>query len=105
MLRKVRSHGLDIDAHQQAELQLWLVHKGFRIVGRIYLRVYARVETDCVPRSTNAFTNLFSSIIKEIGLVHHTSFVTWHHKMDGKLHLSEKPISCFILFLAMLVLK
>ena len=74
-------------------------------VGRIYVRVYARVETDCVSRSTNAFTNLFSSIIKHIFLVHHTSFVTWHHKMDGKLHLSEKPISCFILFLAMLVLK
>ena len=29
MLRKVRSHGLDIDAHQRAELQLWLVHKRF----------------------------------------------------------------------------
>ena len=27
------------------------------------MRVYARAETDCVPSSTNAFTNLFSSII------------------------------------------
>ena len=29
MLRQVQSHGLDIDAHQRAELQLWLVHKCF----------------------------------------------------------------------------
>ena len=29
MLRRVRSHGLDIDAHQRAERQLWLVHKHF----------------------------------------------------------------------------
>ena len=33
------------------------------LVGRIYVRVYARTETDCVPSSTNAFMNLFSSII------------------------------------------
>ena len=53
MLRQVRSHGLDIDAHQRAELQLWLVHK----------RLYARAETDCIPSSATAFTNLFSSIV------------------------------------------
>ena len=29
MLRRVRSHGLDIDAHNAPELQLWLVHKRF----------------------------------------------------------------------------
>ena len=29
MLRQVRSHGLDIDAHQHAELQLWLFHKHY----------------------------------------------------------------------------
>ena len=31
--------------------------------GLIYVRVYTRTETDCIPSSTNAFTNLFSSII------------------------------------------
>ena len=36
------SHGLNIDAHQRAELQLWLVHKRF---GRAYL---AYVRTACV---------------------------------------------------------
>ena len=61
MLRRVRSHGLDIDAHQRAELQLWLVHK--RFAWHIYVLVYARAETDSVPSSTDVFTNLFSSII------------------------------------------
>ena len=64
-------HGLDIefDAHQSAELQLscgWstsnLPH--LSLVGRIYVRVCARAETDCIPSSTNAFTNLFSAIIR-----------------------------------------
>ena len=41
MLCKVRSHGPDIDAHQWAELQLWLVHKRF-LVGRIYVCVRSR---------------------------------------------------------------
>ena len=43
MLRKVRSHGLDIDAHQRAELQLWLVHKHF---GRAYLNAYVPSRAD-----------------------------------------------------------
>ena len=50
MLRQVRSHGLDTDAHQRAELQSWT--RGWStsaLVGRIYVRVYARAETDCVP--------------------------------------------------------
>ena len=33
------------------------------LVGRIYARVYIRAEIDCVPSSTNAFMNLFPSII------------------------------------------
>ena len=37
-------------------------------VRRIYVRVYARAKTDWVPSSTNAFTNLFSSIIDLIPL-------------------------------------
>ena len=61
MLRQVRSHGLDIDAHHRAELQFWLVHKRFGWA--YYVHVYARAKTDCVPSSTNAFTNLFSSTI------------------------------------------
>ena len=43
MLRKVRSHGLDIDAHQRAELQLWLVHKRF---GLAYLCACVRSHQD-----------------------------------------------------------
>ena len=43
MLRKVRSHGIDIDAHQRAERQLWLVHKRF---GRAYLCVCVRSRRD-----------------------------------------------------------
>ena len=43
MLCKVRSHGLDIDAHQRAELQLWLVHKRF---GRAYLCACVRSRRD-----------------------------------------------------------
>ena len=61
MLRKLRSHGLDIDAHQRAEPVV--VGPTSVLVGRIYVRVYARAETDNVSSSTNAFTNLFSSMI------------------------------------------
>ena len=47
MLRKVRSHvmthGLDTDAHQRAELQLWLVHKRF---DRAYLCACVRSRRD-----------------------------------------------------------
>ena len=43
MLRQVRSHGLDIDAHQRAELQFWLVHKRF---GRVYLCACVRSRRD-----------------------------------------------------------
>ena len=43
MLRQVRSHGLDIDAHQRAELQLWLVHKRF---GRAYICACVRSRRD-----------------------------------------------------------
>ena len=43
MLCKVRSHGLDIDAHQRAELQLWLVHKRFH---RPYLCACVRLRRD-----------------------------------------------------------
>ena len=40
------------------------------LVGRIYVRVYARAKTDCVVSSTNALTNLFSSIIVELVAKH-----------------------------------
>ena len=63
MLRQVRSHGLDIDAHKRAKLQLWLVHKRF---GWAYLCVCA---TDCVPSITNTFMNLFPSIVNELSNV------------------------------------
>ena len=43
MLRQVRSHGLDIDAHQRAEPQLWLVHKRF---GWAYLCAWVRSRQD-----------------------------------------------------------
>ena len=46
MLRQVRSHRLDnnnIDVHQRAELQLWLVHKRF---GKAYLRACVRSRRD-----------------------------------------------------------
>ena len=43
MLRQVRSHGLDIDAHQRAELQLWLVNKRF---GWAYLCACVRSHQD-----------------------------------------------------------
>ena len=43
MLRQVRPHGLDIDAHQRAKLQLWLVHKRF---GWAYLCACVRWHRD-----------------------------------------------------------
>ena len=43
MLRQVRSHGLDIDAHQRVELQLWLVHRRF---GWAYLCACVRSRRD-----------------------------------------------------------
>ena len=43
MLRQVRSRGLDIDAHQHAKLQLWLVHKRF---GWAYLCACVRSRWD-----------------------------------------------------------
>ena len=43
MLRQVRSHGFDIDAHQRTELQLWLVHKRF---GWAYLCACVRSRRD-----------------------------------------------------------
>ena len=43
MLRQVRSHGLDIDAHQRVKLQLWLVHKRF---GWAYLCACVRSRRD-----------------------------------------------------------
>ena len=39
----VQSHGLEIDAHQRAELQLWLVHKRF---GWAYLCASVRSRRD-----------------------------------------------------------
>ena len=61
MLRQVRSHGLDIDHINAPNCSCgWSTSA---LVGRIYVRVYARAETDCVPSSTNTFTNLFPSII------------------------------------------
>ena len=43
MLRQVRSRGLNIDAHQRAKLQLWLVHKRFN---RAYLCAFVRSRRD-----------------------------------------------------------
>ena len=43
MLRQVRSHRLNIDVHQRAELQLWLVHKRF---GEAYLCECVRFGLD-----------------------------------------------------------
>ena len=43
MLYQVRFHGFDIDAHQRAELQLWLVHKRF---GWAYLFACVRSRRD-----------------------------------------------------------
>ena len=43
MLRWVRYHGLDIDAHKCTELQLLLVHKRF---GRAYLCACVRSRRD-----------------------------------------------------------
>ena len=43
MLSQVQSHGLDIDAHQHAKLQLWLVQKCF---GWAYLCACVRSRRD-----------------------------------------------------------
>ena len=60
MLLKVRPHGLDIDAHQRAKLQLWLVHKRF---GRTYLCAWVRPHRDWLRTKQDQRIHKFIFII------------------------------------------
>ena len=63
------------------------------LVGRIYVRVYARAETDCAPSSTNAFTNLFSSII--LLMIFHNSSALLHTLTLLAAYINQSVLCAF----------
>ena len=72
MLHQVRSHGLDIDAHQCAELHLGLVHKRF---SRAYLCACVRSRRDWLR--TKKYQR-----VQEFIFINNSVLLQWDKKRD-----------------------